>query len=82
MAARGARLRLLPTVANPSTKPLSAVIGEMEEGQRSWNWQLPPADLRRAGAAVRAWAQQRWGDLDAGRELVGEIQWRAYDLPG
>lgn len=82
MAARGARLRLLLTVANPSTKPLSAVIGEMEEGQRSWNWQLPPADLRRAGAAVRAWAQQRWGDLDAGRELVGEIQWRAYDLPG
>jgi ubiquinone/menaquinone biosynthesis C-methylase UbiE len=79
--ARDGRLRLLPVVANPSTKTLSAVIGEMEAGQRSWNWQLSPADLRRAGERVRTWAQDRWGDLDAERELAGEIQWRAYDLP-
>jgi hypothetical protein len=30
---------------------------------------------------VRTWAQDCWGDLDAERELAGEIQWRAYDLP-
>ena len=81
MAALGATLRLLPAVGARVASVPEQVIAELEEGLYSWTWQVEPETRRRAGAATRAWARNRWGDLERPRWSAWRVQWRAYDLP-
>lgn len=82
METLGAIPRLLPRVRGwDSMAPEEAIQGG-EQGLFSWTWDLPEAGLRRAGAATRAWARERFGKLERPRRRGWTIQWRAYDLPG
>ncbi len=47
----------------------------------SWTWRVPDHELRRAIGVVRAWAEERHGDLNAPLESEVPSRWRAYDLP-
>ncbi len=81
MAAHGATLRLLPSVGARARSAPEQAIAELEEGLYSWTWQVDPEARRRAGAATRAWARERWGDVTRPRWSAWRVQWRAYDLP-
>jgi hypothetical protein len=53
----------------------------MAGGQHSWTWRVPAEVRERIMPDIRAWAEQRFGSLDAPLERDLQIVWRAYDLP-
>ena len=80
MASMGARLRLLSEVENVRQVTLEEIIGGLERGEYSATWAASEADRLRAATAVRAWAAERYGDLNESRTFRTSIRWRAYEL--
>jgi SAM-dependent methyltransferase len=81
MAELGASARSLPTISDVEHQPLSVFLDGIERNRYSWTWRIPPAELGRVTPEVRAWAEQRFGPLDATPTHRFELSWRAYDLP-
>lgn len=80
MAALGATRRLLPEVTVVRERTIRAYVGDMIDGIHAFTWALDETTRRRAGDRTLAWAEGRFGDLDAVRRMRWRIAWRAYDL--
>jgi SAM-dependent methyltransferase len=77
----GARHRELPQVTYRSESTLERFFDEADRKLYSWTWRIPDEDLHRAVGVVRAWALERYGDLDWDPEPNVPLLWRAYDVP-
>jgi ubiquinone/menaquinone biosynthesis C-methylase UbiE len=82
MRSRGAAVRLLPAVSDEKKGSLEELIRNLEKGIYSITWQADDRALRDAGAAVRPWARERFGDLRREDSWAWTVQWRVYQLPG
>jgi ubiquinone/menaquinone biosynthesis C-methylase UbiE len=82
MAALGLRPRLLAPVRASATIRPGGAIDSLEAGEYSWTWSIEADVRRRAAAATRAWARERFGDLERPRRARWTIRCRAYDVPG
>lgn len=78
--AAGARHRELPRITYRSESSLARFFEEAEQRLYSWTWRIPDDELHRAVDVVRAWAKERYGDLDWDPEPNVPLLWRAYDL--
>jgi SAM-dependent methyltransferase len=59
------------------TTTLRGVFDEVPSKRWSWTWRVPDDQLARATDEVRAWAKDRFGDLD--RPIPSEhVVWRVY----
>ena len=56
-------------------------IARLEAGIFSFTWAASEEDRRRAGAATRPWAEDRFGPLDQTYSYETTIAYRAYDVP-
>jgi SAM-dependent methyltransferase len=81
MASHGTRVRLLESVVEVVEEPLGQFLDGIRDNLYSWTWPVPEADRLRAAEALRPWAEERFGDLDAPRRYEVARTWRAYDLP-
>lgn len=72
--------RLLETVVEGQPRSVDRLIQELEDGLYSWTWPIPDADRHRAAAAVRTWASDHYGSLEAQLPAGRAITFRAYDL--
>jgi len=79
-ARHGAMPRSVPEIVLRSRTSVARFLDESERRLFSWTWRIPEDDLTRALRSLRAWAQQRFGDLDRPPRDVHVMQWRAYDL--
>jgi SAM-dependent methyltransferase len=77
----GLRPRDLPRMTVHGDEPLAEYLHGIEQNHYSWLWPLSDEDRLRALAAVRPWAEERFGPLDAPMPSEAEVVWRAYDLP-
>jgi len=77
----GMRSRDLPKIATRSDEPLTEFLDGIERNHYSWLWPLSDEDRLRALAAVRPWAEERYGPLDRPLPHEVDVIWRAYDLP-
>jgi SAM-dependent methyltransferase len=59
----------------------STVVDLLDHGAMSFTWKLDESERRRAASAVRAWAEERFGDLAVPREMQVVISFRSYRLP-
>jgi hypothetical protein len=59
---------------------MEGFLDQMAAGMHSWTWEVDEEERREAVAALRAWAEERWGSLDppGGRDV--DIEWHAFDL--
>jgi SAM-dependent methyltransferase len=80
MAALGCDLRLLGPLRNETTERVSEFLNEIEQGVYSWTWPIDEGSRREAVAAIRPWAEHRWGPLDREIAVVYETYWRVYDV--
>ncbi len=80
MAALGAGLRQLQPIEAVHRGAIGARIENLEQGIFAACWDLSPEVRRRAAAATRRWAVQRYGSLGTEVESKQSIVWRAYDL--
>ncbi len=79
----GARFRELPSVWERSRDYTPELyFQEAEARVFSWTWKVPEDRLAAAIDTTRAWAQERFGSLDAVLEPRYPMVWRAYDVPG
>jgi SAM-dependent methyltransferase len=76
----GGRVRELPPIPEDWRMPLEGFITFFEGGVFSWSWSIREEERRRAAAAVRPWAEERFGPLDEPWSIDRTIRWRAYDL--
>jgi SAM-dependent methyltransferase len=81
MAELGASVRPLSPIMAAEHQPLSVFLDGIDRNRYSWTWRIPPDDLARVTPEVRAWAEKRFGPLDAPPTHRFELAWRAYDLP-
>ena len=77
----GARFRALPPVWEQSDSTPARFFEEAEGRVFSWTWNVPEDRLAAAVDTTRAWAQERFGSLDAVLEPRYPMVWRAYDVP-
>ena len=77
----GLTRRDLPPVARIESETWGEHLRKIRDGRLSWTWRVPEDDRRRAVEEVWAWAEERFGDLDAPRPLPMPIRFRAYDVP-
>jgi ubiquinone/menaquinone biosynthesis C-methylase UbiE len=82
MAELGLRPRLLAPVRASATLRPGDGIDSLEAGEYSWTWTIGADVRRRAAAATRVWARERFGDLEQRRRARWTIRCRAYDVPG
>jgi SAM-dependent methyltransferase len=80
VADAGGRLRELPYVWQMSDLTINRYLQEVDDRVHSWTWTVDESVLTHAIAATRAWASDRFGDLDEVIEERFPIAWRAYDL--
>jgi SAM-dependent methyltransferase len=80
-ARHGATVRLLEPIPSRDDTTVGEFVDEMAGGQHSWTWRVPAEVRERIMPDIRAWAEQRFGSLDAPLERDLQIVWRAYDLP-
>jgi len=80
MAAAGAPLREVRAVPNTWRFTLSEHFAHLEANRSAATWRLDDETRIRALAATKAWARERYGDLDAQREEDGAITWRVYEV--
>ncbi len=80
MAALGCGLRLLGPVRHEHRERLSDYLDEVDAGMYSWTWRIDEAVRREAVAAIRSWAEERWGPLEQEITVTTEAFWRAYDV--
>jgi ubiquinone/menaquinone biosynthesis C-methylase UbiE len=81
LAARGVRVRHLPTLHNTKTRSVAEFLDQVARQYYSWTWDLDEATVHQAAADVRAWAENRWGDLTVAQMGAGTLTWHAYDVP-
>jgi SAM-dependent methyltransferase len=81
MRVRGATPRLLPEIVMRKPRSYEQMISSLEDGTWSRTWQASEEVRRAAGAELRRWSEERYGDLS--QEIVDEtsILWHAFDLP-
>jgi SAM-dependent methyltransferase len=82
MAGLGAVRRSLPQVSYVERTSLAEHLRLIAEGRYSWTWRVPDDERRAAVDAVRSWALDRFGDLEARRPVRRRIRLRAYDVAG
>jgi SAM-dependent methyltransferase len=80
MAELGGSARPLPVLTDVEAQPLSTFLEGIEGNRYSWTWRVPAEDLARVAPEIRAWAEERFGPLDATPTRRFELSWRAYDL--
>ncbi len=80
MRALGAGLRRLQPVEAVHQGVVGARIDNLEQGIFAACWDISPEVRRRAAAATRQWAVERYGSLGAEVESKQSIVWRAYEL--
>jgi ubiquinone/menaquinone biosynthesis C-methylase UbiE len=80
MAELGATRRAVPPVSYVQRYTLDQYLRMIGDGRYSWTWNVPEAERRRAVAEVQAWAEDRFGDLEAPRAQRIRIRFRAYDI--
>ncbi len=80
MADLGARRRPFPQVSLVERTPLADHFRMIADGRLSWTWRIPEADRRAAVDVVRAWAEDRFGDLEIARPVRRRTRIRAYDV--
>ena len=80
--ASGARARALPPVPLRTDASLDGFLRDASNRTFSWTWRVSDGALARAVPRMRAWAEERYGDLTVPFEPAAELGWRAYDLPG
>jgi len=80
MASLGGNARELSTVWQESELTMERYFAEVEAGVYSWTWNVLPDLLADAVAETKAWAADRFGDLDRVLEPRSPSVWRAYDL--
>ena len=69
--------RTVPIVYEHSAS-LQEIFDEIPTKRWSWTWRVPEVDLAAATVQVRAWARDRFGDLD--RKIPAEATtWRIYE---
>ncbi len=81
MTERGVRGWRLPAVTERRTFTMTHHLGMLEEGMFSYTWSVPEPERRRIVAGIRAWAEERYGDLEEPRPAVRDIVWRAFEVP-
>lgn len=59
---------------------LARFFDEAERRVYSWTWRIGDQELERGIAAVRAWAADRYGDLEAPFDPLASHPWRVYRL--
>ena len=73
--------RALAVFEDRDPSSLADFIREIEANTYSWTWKLDEQTRTRTAREVRAWAQDRWGDLEAVHQVF-RVGWHAYDVPG
>jgi SAM-dependent methyltransferase len=79
--AHGITVRRLPMLSHTRRWTVAQFLEQTGEGCYSWTWDIDPGTLHRAVAAVRAWAEQEWGDLTATALGSTTVTWHAYSRP-
>jgi SAM-dependent methyltransferase len=80
LAGLGATPRALATIPRARDWTYEETVRSLEEGLWSLTWQVDEPTRRRAAAATREWAEQRFGGLSQSFTSKSTISWRAYDL--
>jgi hypothetical protein len=60
---------------------ITRMLERLGGNQFSSTWSLTDEARARAVSDTRAWAAERYGDLEAPQTEEIAVQWRAYDLP-
>lgn len=79
-ARHGAVLRELPRVVETRDARVGDLVDRLEAGVVPVTWSVDEVTRRKAAAAVRTWARQRYGSLDRPRAIETIIAMRAYDV--
>lgn len=82
LSSAGASASDLDRIVGSLQLPLSVVLALFEHGVFAFTWNTNEQVRHRAAAAVRGWAEERYGDLDRPREIEVVVAFRAYMLPG
>lgn len=80
MAEVGAPLREVLAVPNTFRFTLTEHFAHLEANRSAATWRLDDDTRVRALAATKAWARDRYGDLDAPRAEESPITWRVYEV--
>jgi ubiquinone/menaquinone biosynthesis C-methylase UbiE len=65
LLALGARGGEVASIQDHSRETIGEFLDQMEAGMHSWTWRVDEADRRRAVHAVRVWAAEQFGSLEA-----------------
>ena len=79
-AAGGAELVGTDAVQVAYEGSLSTFFDNAEQRVYSWTWRVDDDDLHRGIAAARAWAADRYGDVDVPFEPLASHPWRVYRI--
>lgn len=77
----GAEVEVLEPIHGVRRISLARSIKGLERGTFSITWGADDVTRKRAADHVRAWAQERFGDLEVEREIPFVVRWRLYRLP-
>jgi SAM-dependent methyltransferase len=80
MAALGRLARGLQPIPERGEESVGEILRGIEEDLYSWTWRVPEQIRLTASEQLRAWATDRWGDLDEVRPYEFATEWRAYDV--
>jgi ubiquinone/menaquinone biosynthesis C-methylase UbiE len=80
-AAIGAEPITIPPVPPVTQTSIEGFFVDTAAKKFSWTWRIPDDELARAVTVVRAWAEDRWGDLAHVEDPNVDVRWRAYRLP-
>ena len=73
--------RRLPPIAFAPEYTINGLLERLGSNLFSSTWSLSDEVRTTAVESTRAWAAERFGDLDRRRSEAITIQWRAYELP-
>ena len=79
MATLGRRFRALPPIDQASSETTEHFIRNIEANRYSWTWRLSDEVRMSTAQELRAWARERFADLDTPMPFEFPTEWRAYD---
>ena len=79
METLGCRVSHLPAFDDPDRQSLHEFIDATEHNVYSWTWKLDQETRVRCAQETRAWAQDRFGDLDTVHEVF-HVEWHCYEV--
>jgi SAM-dependent methyltransferase len=82
LSEEGAIGRDLDPINGSRRVALSTILALFEHGVYAFTWDMDEATRHRSAAAVRVWAEERYGDLDQPRDIEVVVAFRAYTLAG